>query len=284
MNGTHSWYRPSIQEVTFNPVPFDQTTGITGLGGGFEHRARTPGHDAILGYIFGTANIATSTLTAWTMQSFHIKYGEVGNIRKPMATNNADTGLIFKHSFERLTDEGLDGKAIVAISLFKEAMHLKSDIGSKVSLPVPILTTLNPDLAKEISKFGFNLANIKTIGQQTLYASLINTIIAMLHRFIHENNGGGSLSLYEVRTRKILSYSNLIASVSNIIVVAIGSIIGVASNNPEQIKKSLSNLDIGGIVVTIYRIVTDYNFIKQIKQEFLEKEFYNTVMGEEYNF
>ena len=40
-------------------------------------------------------------------------------------------------------------------------------------------------------------------------------------------------------------------------------------------------LDVGGLAVTIYRIVNDKKFIKQVKQEFLEKEFYNLVMGED---
>ena len=288
MNSTHSWYHPSLSEVTFNPVPFDITTGSEGLGGGFEHRAKTPGHDAILGYVFGTANIATATLTAWdgilTNKSFHVKYGNVGTQLRPMITNNAQTDLIFSNTFKRLTDEGMEGKAIVAISLFREAMHLKSDIASKVSLPVPIVPVISTDSAKEIAKYGFDIANLKTIGKQALYAGLINTIIAMLHRLMHDYNGGGNLSLYEVRTRKILSYSNIIASVSNIIAVAIVSAIGAATNNPKLVKKGLSYIDIGGFLVTIYRIVTDYNFIKQIKQEFLEKEFYNIVMGDDYNF
>ena len=32
-------------------------------------------------------------------------------------------------------------------------------------------------------------------------------------------------------------------------------------------------------MVTVYRIVNDRNFIKEIKQEFLANEFYSIVMG-----
>ena len=285
----HRLYHPSIEEVTFNPVPFDQTAGVSTIlgvpiGGGFAHRAKTPGHDAILGYIFGTANIATSTLTTWTMNSCHINYAPVGNILKPKATERAFTPDVFKYSFEKLTNKEWNDKIIMAISLFREAMHLKSDVGSKVSLPIPIVTTISPDFAEKLAKYGFDLANIQTVGKQAMYSGLINYVIAILHRLIHEYNETINLSLYEVRTRKILSYSNIIASASNIIAVAIGVAIGAATDNPERIKKSLSYLDIGGYMVTIYRIVTDYKFIKQIKQEFLEKEFYNIVMGEKYNF
>jgi hypothetical protein len=283
MNAKHKWYHPSIKEVTFNPVPFDQTTGLKGLGGAFEHRAKTPGHDAILGYIFGTANIATATLTAWNMQSFHVKYADVGTQRRPSVTNNAKTHKIFEHLKKRFTEEE-DGKIIMGVSLFREAMHLKSDVGSKVSLPVPIITTISPDFAKEIAKYGFDVANLETVGKQAIYAGLINSVIAILHRLIHENNGAGNLSLYEVRTRRILMYSNIIASASNLLFVAITSAIGVLSEDPKTVKKALSFLDIGGLLVTVYRIVTDTKFISEIKQEFLEKEFYNIVMGDDFDF
>ena len=279
MDATHSWYRPSIEEVTFNPVPFDITAGVEGLGGAFEHRARTPGHDAILGYIFGTANIATATLTTWTTQSFHVKYVD----KRPMITNNAVFPLIYEKIWERLKDDE-KGPAILAISLFKEAMHLKSDVNSKVSLPMPIVTTISPDFAKKIAQYGFDVANIQTIGKQALYAGLINTIITILHRLIHEYNGGGDLLQYEVRTRKILTYSNIISTASNLLVVAIMSAVGTITENPGTVKKALSYLDIRGLIVTIYRIVTDTKFITQIKQEFLEKEFYNIVMGDDFDF
>ena len=83
-----------------------------------------------------------------------------------------------------------------------------------------------------------------------------------------------------MRTRKILSYSNLIASASNLIAVAVMGAVSVLTANPGPGKNALRYLDVGGLAVTIYRIVNDRKFIKQVKQEFLEKEFYNLVMGE----
>ncbi|GHU01205.1 hypothetical protein FACS1894147_00620 [Spirochaetia bacterium] len=284
MNDTHSWYRPSLEEVMFNPVPFDITAGLSGLGGAFEHRAKTPGHDAILGYIFGTANIATSTLTTWDMQSFHIKYGDIGSMLKPMASNNANTLLVFEKTIDRFREEEWEGKQILAVSLFKEIMHLKSDVNSKVSLPIPLISSISPNFAKQIAAYGFDIANVATVFKQAAYAALINTIIAMVHRLMYEYNGAGNLSLYEVRTRKILSYSNIIASASNLIVVSIMGVAGYKMGQPKLVKKALSYLDIGGLMVTIYRIVTDAKFIEQVKQEFLEKEFYNTVMGDDFDF
>ena len=75
-----------------------------------------------------------------------------------------------------------------------------------------------------------------------------------------------ALDLYEVKTRKILGYSNAIASGSNILYVAL--------------SRDIQKMDIGGILVTIYRLITDYKFIKSIKKEFLEKQWYDIVMGD----
>ena len=49
-----------------------------------------------------------------------------------------------------------------------------------------------------------------------------------------------------------MSYSNLIASGTNIAVTAI--------------TRDFSKLDIGGLAVTIYRLITDAKFIREVKE------------------
>ena len=73
-------------------------------------------------------------------------------------------------------------------------------------------------------------------------------------------------SLLEVKIRKILSYSNAIASGSNLIQTAL--------------SQDINNLDIGGLIVTINRIVTDKKFIEQIKDEFIFGEYKKTLLSE----
>ena len=73
-NRSHRLYNPSLEEIITNPVPFDAIKGGKQYGalegfGKLGHRGATPGHDPIAGLIFGTANIATSTLTNWRMES-----------------------------------------------------------------------------------------------------------------------------------------------------------------------------------------------------------------------
>jgi len=116
-------------------------------------------------------------------------------------------------------------------------------------------------LAKTLASYGFDMGNIVTVGKQATYAILINTLVGMIHYLIHDFNKGESRKLYEVRTRKILSYSNYIASASNLLYVTINAALG----NGTAFKK----LDIGGFIVTLYRLISDSAFIQKIKEEFV---------------
>lgn len=300
-------YNPSLIEIIANPVPFDVIFGGKdfGLGmGGNNHRFKTLGHDPILGWIFGTANIATNTVTLSDFKSYHVTTGHTkrGDARDKIV-EPADTFEIFHHITNKLAaqegrwSDNVDdndfyssknhkfaGPAIIATSVFKEAIHLKTDIGSKDSLPIPIISTMSPELAQKLAKYGIDMCNIKTVGEQATYSMLINFLVATVHRMLYDEACGLSLSMYEVKTRKILAYSNVIASASNIIAVAVTEAIAVATENPELAKKGLKYLDIGGLAVTLYRLISDYNFIKEVKLEFMENQWYDVVLGNDYEF
>lgn len=101
-------------------------------------------------------------------------------------------------------------------------------------------------------------------------ACLINQLVAAIHQLFYHEDRDGSQTLYEVRTRKILSYSNLLATSSNVIVSAM--------------TQDARKLDVGGMLVTLTRIVSDYNFIHEIKKDFLKNQLYNRIVGTEYDF
>jgi hypothetical protein len=264
-NRSHWWYNPPLKEIIASPVPFDAMNGSPdfGLGlSGTTHRRKAIGHDPILGWIFGTANIVTSTITTNDLASYHVKTGtDALNRNKDWITNNASTPLVFHYTKEKLLNNGIEGKKIIASSLIKEAIHLKSDINTKESLPFPIVSVFSPELAKTLASYGIDMANIATVGKQATYAILINTLIGMAHYLIHDFNKGESRKLYEVRTRKILSYSNYIASASNLLYVTISAAFGNGS--------AFRKLDIGGFIVTLYRLISDSAFIQKIKEEFV---------------
>ena len=259
----HRWYNPSIEEIMQNPVPFDTTFGSPnfdlGIGGGFEHRAKTLGHDPLLGWIFGTGNIATSTLTTHDFRTFHVLTGNIATgAARDKISYNASTFKMLSYTANKLLCEGMEGKKKVGLSIMQEAIHLGSDINSKKSLPIPIVSTVSVQAAKNLANFGIDMGSIVKVSGQAGFAVLINSLIGMFHGLFYDEAIHGSWNLYSVKTRKILSYSDLIASTSNIIITAL--------------TRNVELLDIGGIIVTIKRIITDRKFITDIKKEFIEKE------------
>lgn len=276
----HKLYNPSFDEILLHPVPFDTTKGSKNFGSPFSgagklgHRATAIGHDPILGLIFGTANIATSTLTTWDFKSFHV-YSKTGKGGGDYLKSKASTAKIIESAQNKLINNvgpNNDGRLIMAFSLIKEIVHLRSDIHSKNSLPLPFISAVDPKLASTLAEYGLDMENIEIIGNQAGYAILINQIISLIHTLFYDESKDGSRQSYQIRTRKIILYSNLIATTSNILYTAIATCLG----NTKEVRK----LDVGGFMVTMYRLVTDIIFIKNIKKEFLEKEFYKKVMGD----
>ena len=84
-DGINQEYRASLKQILTNKVPYDATDGGKkfGIFKGANHRFATLGHDPILGYIFGTANILTNTITTVQLPlvlSYHVntmKYMEI---------------------------------------------------------------------------------------------------------------------------------------------------------------------------------------------------------------
>lgn len=276
-NRSHRYYNPSLEEIIMNPVPFDANMGaaqydaLSGFGA-LGHRGATIGHDPVLGLIWGTANIATSTLTNWRMESFHITTGTVGNAvgNHDIFSARAKTPLVLSYTADKLFNQGIEGKKIIGVSVAKEIMHLKSDLYSKDSLPLPVISAISPVMAGDLAKRGFDMANAVMVGKQATYSCLINTLVAIIHGFFYDEATEFSRSTYEVRTRKILSYSNALASTSNVIAAAC----------TQDIKK----LDIGGLAVTLIRLVKDEKFICDVKRDFLKNALHEQIVGSQYDF
>lgn len=277
-NKEPGWYRVPTDKILLNKVPFDtnrysDNSTIKGfLKGQKNHRDVTLGHDPFLGWVFGTANIMTGTITNYTFNSAHVKYvpGK-GNV----IHSKADTIKIFSTILDRVLNEGMDGKLALAYALIREGIHLKSDIGTKHSLPLPGINVLNPTLGAKLLEYGIDTASV---GTEASISILINLMISMIHRMIKPEEEDEKL--YAVRTRKILLISNSIASASNLIAVGIAAGIGIAGEDPEVVKKSISYLDVGGLLVTITRLFSDIRFITKIKEEFINSKLDKQLLDE----
>lgn len=252
---------------------------------GKNHHVATLGHDPILGWIFGTMNIMTRTATMKDFNSYNVelcnpllKEGSqfFFQSNEQIITNPTSLPVILGKTLDSFSE---DNKRLFA-AVARQGMHFTSDAFTKMGLPIPML---NAKKAQDLLEHGWNSVeaekvikkvgkDLAIIGAQAGVSILINFIIKSLHLLYFDGNFEDveALKLYEVKTRKILSYSNAIASGSNILYVAL--------------SKDINKLDIGGIIVTIYRLITDYKFIKSIKKEFLEKHWFDIVMGDSNEF
>lgn len=263
-HGTGHWIN-----ILYQTVPYDITTGSKDLGinmGGKYHRLYTLGHDPILGWIFGTANILTDCIT---FNNFHTnRISRVDSItgkNKMVITPEAVfVGTMFRECYEEVRADYLNLPA----ALFAQAQHLKSDEFTKLGLPVPLLSSINENFASKLYSENYDALcfsrDVKIVGASFVISKLFDIIISLTHGLFR--NEDEDKDLYEVRTRKILLISNSIASTSSLINAAI-------TENPK-------NLDIGSLLNTVTHLFTDLRFIAKIKQEFIESEISDRIQKE----
>jgi len=252
---------------------------------GKNHHAYTLGHDPILGWIFGTINIMSRSMTLKDppLKTFHVKCdkGEGNKV-----SGYSDFGLKLNEAFQSYKENNRRLSAAVA----RQSIHFLSDKFCKTGLPIPLLSA---DKAQELIEQGWNSVeaaaavkkvfskiakNAAIIGIQFIISFIINEIIKAIHLFLYDEKTDDDIRLYQVRTRKILLTSNCISSASNVLVSA-G--IAIATENPLEGAK---RLDIGGFIETIHRLITDTKFIEEIKREYVREKLYERIHDSDFNW
>lgn len=254
---------PSWQDVLFQSVPYDATrTGPyidnTELGG-TTHRYRTLGHDPVLGWIFGTANIMTNSLTKTDFVTTYQVSNNAIIRHYPLGT----PGML-----DRAVNYAQNDPMLLSASVARQAIHFGSDYFTEQGLPIPLIATVNNDLVKTMITKGH--IDMWSVTRGAAVAALINQLIAVIHRLFYDESRDGSETLYEVRTRKILTYSNAISVSSNVVATAF--------------SKDLQKLDVGGMLILLNRFISDNKFIQDVKRDFLKDEVYKMVVGKPYDF
>ena len=254
-------------DILLASVPYDATAKgesllvqkwNTGLSG-FTHRYRTLGHDPIMGWIFGPVNIITNSLT----KSDFVTTYKVSNLKID--------GPYEGGTFGALSDAwGIiqSDKMILPAAIARQALHFGTDYFTKQGLPLPFVSTASDEIAKDLmTKFH---VDAWSVTRGATLAVLINSIVAYVHQLFRDPNEYGSPKLHEVKTKKIIHWSNVIASTSNVIYVAISG--------------DLAKLDVGGILVTLYRLIKDRKFKHEVKREFITESFNDMIRGKPYDF
>lgn len=276
-NRTEIRYYASIDEIVSNPVPFDaiQKEDVIKRNrnpklSGFNHRFKTLGHDPYLGLIFGTANIMTSTVTVtnglFNVTSYHIHSGtNISVSGKPYKIDKlsakASTKKMFNKIIERIQIDKKEGLTALATALLKECIHLRTDVRTAKSLPIPLLSAVSPDLTRTLGFLGLDYLNVKIFEKEFALSLVIDFIIRLLFGFCYDETKDVSEDLYKVRCLKILKYSNEMATISS----ATQMWVKVACNDILSIK----NFDFGGSINALYKSLTTANKIAEIQHEYL---------------
>lgn len=225
----------------FRKIYGDESTGLSGN----THRVRALGHDPLAGLIFGTANIATNTVTVndWSQifPSYHVVNGEIDA--------KTDVANVLEWTGQMMVDK----PEIVGASFIKQIIHCGTDVFTKQGLPIPVINIISPEVSQFLIGKGIDLYSVTRSATLTI---LINKFIEMCHRLFFRY-GHDDARTYEVRTRKILLYSNTFSSVLNM---------GYA-----YLKRDIKYLDVGGLLVTLWRLLTDSKRISELRAQFIQE-------------
>ena len=276
-NRSERRYYASIEEIKSNPVPFDcvQKEEVVKRNdnpklSGMNHRYKAIGHDPYLGLIFGTANIMTSTITLtkgkFQISSYHVHSGSnisrAGTVYKiDKLSARASTILIFEKIRERLQTDKKEGFQALAHALWKECVHLMSDIRTKKSLPIPLMGLVSPDFARILGFFEIDYLTVKIVEAEYAFSAFIDLTVYLLYCFCYNAEKDISPELYRVRCLKILQYSNEIATTSS----AIQTWVRMAYGDITSAKF----FDLGGAINTLYRTFSTPVKIAEIQHEYL---------------
>lgn len=248
---------------------------------GANHRFATLGHDPILGLLFGTGNIMTNTITCVrtpvvvggigipVLTTNHVVF--TSDYKDPRIATYGSTAVMLQQSIERTKDQP---SAFVA-SLIKQIIHIGTDLYTPCGIQIPGANLILSNTQVEKMTSYISAGDIIKVGTSAKLAELINMLISTLHTLMYDTSMSISRDVYSVKTRKIIMYSNIIATGSNVLWVGGNMLAG----NEGAIKQ----LDIGGLIVTIKRLMSDTKYIRQIKEEFVFGGFNKMIQGDELN-
>ena len=257
-------FEQHITDFTNHTVPYDAvarsdrfksiypeiSTGLSGT----THRYKALGHDPLAGLIVGTANISTNTVTVndWSsaFPSYHVVNQQIDG--------KTDIYHVMKWTGQLFTEK----PELIGASFIRQVVHCGTDVFTKQGLPIPVINVVSPETSKFL--IGEQI-DVYSVTRGITLAVLINKVVEMSHRLFFDPNSDDK-HLYEVRTRKILMYSNTLSSILNVGYVGM--------------TRDIKSLDIGGLLVTLWRILNDRKKIQEIKLEFISKTLDNELRKE----
>lgn len=246
--------------ISLRGVPYDAQAPLTEeikklkLFKGANHRFSTLGHEPLLGLVFGPANILTGTITMSSFQTYYVRYDVL--LKNPRVSDPVDTLKMLTAALKRF-DGNL--KSVVA-AVIKHLIHIKTDLYTPAGIQLPGVGLLLDNSSVEKLTEYVSMGDVLKAGAAAGASIAINAIVGVIHgsKLLFESDAPVDTELCRARTKKVVMYSNIIASSSNIVASAIA--------------KDIKMMDWGGLLVTLYRIISDTRFISKLEKEFIDSE------------
>ena len=275
-------YRSWHEIVANHRLPYDAVR-LTG-----ERSGGTPlkvlGRDPIIGWIFGVANIMTDTVSIgpeFNLWAKSLSFSDIETFEVDMGPRfcwqeQIETADMFEEAKASYDED----KHRLYAAVFAHGLHQETFMYNTLGLPVPRLSSQNPDEAYDLYSSGYDCMDSifdSQLAQAFLKsgktAMLINGIIAGIHQLFFDPVTELNRDLYTVKTKRIILYSNLIATGSDVVQASIR-----ASNGDAD---AIKDLDWGGLVVTMFHLIYDTKFIMKVKEEFVFKEWARLIESED---
>lgn len=271
-------------EWILGPTSYDaiarSSTKITKTGlSGMNHRYKTLAHDPLVGLLVGPINLMSETITFSDEDALiSLKTSNV----VPTDYGRADSGYQIGEptTFTTATATSIEyvknDAMILPAAVVKHLLHLASDVGTQQGLPIPGLSLL-PNIGEVTSasvnswllENHFDAMWIANIGVQYGLAEFINTISSIIYRFLRYRNSPVSAEIVKRKTDKVIAVANGISTSQDLI----RSLMKAQFDLPNAIRE----LDFGGLIATIKRLIQSDEFKDDIKN--IDKIWNQVVFG-----
>ena len=250
---------------------------------GGNHHVATLGHDPILGWLFGTANIMTSTISFVDFQHYQVARGHrIKSLNQFDESNEllfSDQAVDYNtpRSFFDIATEcyysSKEDYKRIAASVVRQAIHFESDKYCIEGLPIPILPIIDPQKAQKLIEEGWNSVEFANLLKHDLKQIGISAGLDIIIRIILETiyvlclKTDDDINVKRIKAKRILSVSGTIASSSSVIY--------------SILMKNCEKTDIGGIGTELLQLLRLPDFESIIKQEYLRIRFHEKILGDE---
>ena len=208
---------PTWEEIILGEggVPYDKTQSAQNFSRNMHgrfHRVKALGHDPILGWIFGPANILTRTITIAPEynlgeKDYMLPLLESYNVAGAEFVSKIPTFAVGESVFSNALESIEEDKHRLPAAFVAHGNHLYSDKYTPEGLPIPFLSLIDIDSAYKIYQRGYDYLDFKYDMQSASISILINQVISLVHLFFYDPNKDCDLKLYTVKTKKIVLYS-----------------------------------------------------------------------------